>query len=116
MQVRGDNSGGRPQGSVVEVPCKGQIVASVVRTTEGKSRGSSRMLAEARDVDAKHKTEAIVEQAVSKVVNSVPGIPPESESGAAAHRPVNRFRGPVHCVRPLPPFDNLRNEVKTITR
>ena len=74
------------------------------------------MLAEARDADAKQKKEAIIEQAVSKVINRVPGIPPESESGAAAHRPVNKFGGPVHGVRTLPPFDNLRNEVNTITR
>ena len=73
------------------------------------------MLAEARDADAKQKTEAIIEQAVGKVINIVPRVPPESEFGAAAHRPVNKFGGPVHGVRTLPPFDNLRNEVKTIT-
>ena len=65
----------RPQGSVVEVPCKGQIVGSAVRTTEGNSRASSRMLAEARDADAKHNTEAVIEQVVSKVINSVPRVP-----------------------------------------
>ena len=36
--------------------------------------------------DAKQKTEATLELAVSKVINSVPGITPKSEYGAAAHQ------------------------------
>ena len=100
MRMRDDNRGGRPQGSVVEVPCEGQIVGSAVRTPEGNSKGSSRMLAEARDADAKQKTEAIIEQAVSKFINSVPGIPPESEFGATAHRPVNKFGGQFTASEP----------------
>ena len=60
-----DNRGGRHRGIVVEIPCKGQSVDSAVRTTEGNSLGSSRMLVkQARDLesdrDAKQKIGATI--------------------------------------------------------
>ena len=90
---RDNNPGGRHQGIVVEIPYKGQIVGSAVRTTEVIcSLGSSRMPVEAgvrpwRVVgDAKQKIKATLELSVSKVINNVHRIPPENESGAAAHQ------------------------------
>ena len=73
----------------MELPCKGQSVGSAVRTAEGNSL---RMLVEAgirpwRSVgDAKQKIEATLELPVSKVINCLYGIPPESDFGAAAHQ------------------------------
>ena len=43
---RDDNRGGHHQGIVVEIPYKGQSVDIAVRTTEGNSLGSLRMLDE----------------------------------------------------------------------
>ena len=66
---------------------------------------------------AKQKIEATLELAVSKVINSVPGIPPKSEYGAAAHQYMSSN---VHLPRSRrsisPSFDNLRDEVDAITR
>ena len=45
---RDDNRGGRHQGIVVEIPCKGQIGCSEVQTTEGNS---FRQLANVRACD-----------------------------------------------------------------
>jgi len=76
----------------VETFCKGQSVGSAVRMTEGNSLGRSPMLDEAgvrpwRVVgDAKQKIKATLELSVSKVINNVHRIPPENESGAAAHQ------------------------------
>ena len=73
-----DNRGGHRQGIVVEVPCRGQSVGSAVRTAEGNSL---RKLVEAgirpwRSVrDAKQKIEATLGLLVSKVINSLYGIP-----------------------------------------
>ena len=88
----GDNRRGRHQGIVVEIPCKGQIVGSAVRVTDGHLLGSSRMLVEAgmrpwRVVrDAKQKIEATLELAMSKMINTAHGILPRNEPGAAAHQ------------------------------
>ena len=87
--MRDDNRGSRHQIIVVWIPCKGQIVGSAIRSTEG---GSSRVLVEASVrpwtvvEDAQQKTEATLELAVSKVINNAHGIPPESESDAAVHQ------------------------------
>ena len=53
--------------------------------------------------------EATLELAVSKVINSVPGIPPKSEYGAAAHQymssmahyPDHAVRSPRHLITPV---------------
>ena len=99
MGERDDNRRGRHQGIVVEIPCKGQSVGSAVRTTEGNSLGSSRMLIRSRRATSesgggKQTIEATLELAMSKVINSVHGIPPGSESGAAAYQQNHAVRSP----------------------
>ena len=58
--------------------------------------------------NAKQKKEAILELFVSKSINNVQGIPPESESGTSAHPKSRRLISQR--------LDNLRDEVNAITQ
>ena len=90
---RDDTRGGRHQGIVVEIPCNGQIGCSAVQTTEGNSFRGARECSGVRPGrvawNAKQTIEATLELAVRKDINSVHGIPPESEPGAGCS-PVDR--------------------------